>query len=161
MKSVAPYSITQTTAISGGFNITAGGITSKGVVWDTSSINTSSALLLPTISSITTSLNTPFVIQIVGLMPNTKYYVRSFSTGTTTQWGTEFSFVTKAVMEGEDGIVCTTKDITINPGRVYNLPPDTEVIGITATSEQAAKLKSDCSSFSNIISELTAEEDLS
>lgn len=157
MKTLAPYSITQTTAISGGFDVTAGGITSKGVVWDKNPINTTSALLLPTISYITTSINTPFIIQMTGLMPNTKYYVMAFATGTTVQWGAQFSFVTKSISEGEDGIVCTTKDITLNPGQVYNLPPDTEVVGMTATSEQAALLKSDCSIFSNIIAELSPE----
>lgn len=159
MKTLSPYSITQTTAISGGMNVT-GVITSKGVVWDTNPINTASALLLPTISYITTAIPTAFIIQLSGLIPNTKYYLRAFATGLSTQWGGEFSFVTKSIMEGETGIVCTTKDIDLNPGQVYNLPPNTEVVAITATAEQAALLKSDCSVFSNIITELTSEPEV-
>jgi hypothetical protein len=156
MKTLAPYSITQSTAVSGGYDIT-GTISSKGIIWDTQPIPASdSSLLISTKSFITTGVTTAFIIQMTGLVPNTRYYVRAFATSTPNLFGGEFSFVTKAPNETEE-TECTTKEITIKPGQVYNIPPDYEIVSMEATAEQAEKLKSKCPKISQIIEELKGE----
>jgi hypothetical protein len=156
MKTLAPFSITQTTAGSGGFSVT-GSITEKGVVWSTTKNPTWSFGVTTNTSSLTTTSLANYVVWITGLAPNTKYYVRAYSIiSNSPVYGNEFSFITKAIIDGDTTPVCTTKDITLNPGQVYNVPPDAEVVALTATAEQAEKLKSDCSTFQAILTELTS-----
>lgn len=85
-------SISQTTAISGGSVISAGGgsVTARGVCWATTSG--------PTITSSKTSDGTgtgAFTSALAGLTQNTTYFVRSYATNSAgTAYGNELSFTT-------------------------------------------------------------------
>ena len=87
-------SITSSTATSGG-TITADGgaaVTSRGVVYGTSSLSST--------FSVTTGTGTgTYTSSLTGLTPATTYYVRSFATNTVgTVYGTETSFTTNATV---------------------------------------------------------------
>ena len=85
--------ITQTTAVSGG-NITAengGSVTSRGVCWGTTTN--------PTIENSKTSDGSgagAFTSSIIGLAPNTTYYVRAYATNSAgTEYGSSISLITQ------------------------------------------------------------------
>lgn len=89
----AAYSITGTTARSGGniSNDGGAGVTAGGVCWSTSAN--------PTIAdSKTTYFNSSFYSNLVGLTENTTYYVRAYATNSVgTAYGNEISFTTPTV----------------------------------------------------------------
>jgi hypothetical protein len=86
-------SITNNTAICGGTIISDGGanITSRGIVW-----NTSSGATIALSSKTTDGSGTgTFTSTITGLTPGTNYYVRAYATNAAgTVYGNEISFVT-------------------------------------------------------------------
>ena len=90
----AVFSIIQTTAISGG-NITSDGgvaVTARGVCWGTSENPTIS---LSTKTTDGTGTGT-FTSSIIGLTPNTLYYIRAYATNSEgTQYGNVISFTTQ------------------------------------------------------------------
>ena len=87
--------ITKTTAVSGG-NISAdggGNITSRGVVWNTT---TGATIALSTKTTDGTGTGT-FSSILTGLTPNTTYYIRAYATNSAgTNYGNEISFKTAA-----------------------------------------------------------------
>ena len=89
----ATSSITQTSAESGGNIINEGGsaITAKGVCWGTSSGPTIGLTTKTTDGAGTGS----FTSDVIGLSPNTTYYMRAYATNNAgTAYGNEISFVT-------------------------------------------------------------------
>ncbi|MEI6143716.1 MAG: hypothetical protein WCP85_30840, partial [Mariniphaga sp.] len=89
---IAPSTITSTTATSGG-NITSDGgatVTARGVCWSTTQT--------PTITNYKTTDGTgtgSFISSIAGLTAGTTYYVRAYSTNSAgTGYGTQVSFTT-------------------------------------------------------------------
>lgn len=169
MRTVAPFSITQSTAGSGGYDIDALlTITEKGIVWEKGDVIEASTpyghpqyVPASTVnqSSITTSDKSNFVAQLVALSPNTKYYVRSYVVvDGIAQYGTEFSFVTRSVSDGEAPETCDTFDIDIHPGEVYNLPPLSSIVSVDATETEARAIKASCSDVDAIFEELRGNE---
>jgi hypothetical protein len=91
------YSITQTSAVSGGEVSSDGGfsVTSKGVCWSTTS-NPTSSLLTKTNNG---SGNWSFDSDITGLMAGTTYYVRAYATNSVgTGYGSQINFTTSPVI---------------------------------------------------------------
>jgi hypothetical protein len=89
---LAPFSITENSATSGGQTITGSGITNKGIVWDFfSGVDTSFY------EGITNqgATNANFTSNLTGLLPQTLYYVRAYATNSIdTGYGPEISFYT-------------------------------------------------------------------
>jgi uncharacterized protein (TIGR02145 family) len=83
-----PQSVTSTTAVSGGYGIIEGGlsISERGVCWSTSQN--------PTVADDKTTNGSGtghFVSNIIGLTPNTTYYIRAYETSNAgTFYGNEF-----------------------------------------------------------------------
>jgi hypothetical protein len=107
---------TTTSAVSGGTITNTGGstITAKGVVW--------SIATAPTVA-LTTKTNegagdTAFTSTLTGLSANTRYYYRAYVTfGTTTNYGTEYSFTTRPLTPGTpvvDNAGINKLDVAIN-----------------------------------------------
>ncbi len=139
MITVAPYSITQTTFLSGGKDLDASA-TTKGICWSTTPIPTTSnnSAELTLMSGNTVN----YVLLANGLSANTKYYVRSYIvTGTGLIYGTEYSFITKGVLEETEAEACSTFEVELISGKSYTAPPGAEVIGIEGNIDN---LKTSC-----------------
>jgi uncharacterized protein (TIGR02145 family) len=102
-------SITTSTATSGGYISADGGaaVTARGVCWSTTAN--------PTISLSTKTLNGTgtgtFTSSIIGMNPNTTYYVKAYATNSAgTAYGTQLSFTTTV----QSGTVTDTE------GNIYN-----------------------------------------
>lgn len=89
-------SITSNSAITGGSNISSGGldISAKGVVWSTSN-NPTISLSTKTNDGVGTS---SFTSNVTGLNAYTKYYIRAYAINTIgTNYGNEISFTTQSM----------------------------------------------------------------
>jgi len=92
LSTIAPSNVTATSARSGGFITSNGGlpVTQSGICWSTSP--------MPTIDDAHTtdgSVNGQYVSTATGLSPLTRYYVRAYATNCVgTAYGTQYSFVT-------------------------------------------------------------------
>ena len=118
LNTIQPTDLLSTSAKSGGSILSEGGapVTSKGVVWSTTSNPTI------TLSTKTNDGNgiSSFSSLITGLSPNTTYFIRAFATNSVgTGYGNELSFTTPNTTS--QGIPCpgmpTVKDID---GNTYN-----------------------------------------
>jgi len=107
---------TITSAVSGGTITNTGGssITAKGVVWSTTTA--------PTVALTTKTNegagNEAFTSTLANLSANTKYYYRAYVTsGSTTNYGTEYSFTTRPLTPGTpvvDNAGINKLDVAIN-----------------------------------------------
>ena len=118
LNTIQPTDLLSTSAKSGGSILSEGGapVTSKGVVWSTTSNPTI------TLSTKTNDGNgiSSFSSLLTGLSPNTTYFIRAFATNSVgTGYGNELSFTTPNTTS--QGIPCpgtpTVKDID---GNTYN-----------------------------------------
>jgi len=97
LTTVAPSSITSSSAVSGGNIPSDGGasITAKGVCWG---ILPSPTIMLNSYTTDGTGSGT-FTSNITGLSPGTKYYVRAYATNSVgTSYGDEVSFNSLAIL---------------------------------------------------------------
>lgn len=135
-----PYSITTTTAESGGYNIFSNAeVTDKGIVWSTSTTPTTGSHVGGGITSDGT-LGTPFDSSMTGLTINTTYYVRAYAISSCgTVYGQQWSFRTAASTTANTN-KCYTKTVTIVPGETFTIPANAEIIEYT----NAENITSDC-----------------
>ncbi len=116
----AVSSIGTSTAISGGDISSDGGlpVTSRGVVWSTSSSPTI-ALNTKTVDGSGTGL---FTSNLIGLTANTTYYIRAYATNSVgTAYGSEIGFTTINVINLPSVTICnqiwTTKNLDVTTYR--------------------------------------------
>jgi hypothetical protein len=157
---IPPYQSTQTSVMCGGKGIPInyndeGGdhtlvLSAKGICW--------SIFPNPTYGG-TTSNNIQlsgtnkkdYTLQINGLLPNTKYYVRAYMNVASLtympeyvvgyNYGTEYSFFTLSTDLDSSYSHCVSKDIRITPGEIVILPDGYDLIGIDYGGNITSTLK--------------------
>lgn len=127
-----PYNITANSAISGGLYIPSGAtVVNKGIEYSSDilpdgTLSTNSL----TIDIVTTDID-DFVLEMIGLTPNTKYYVRGYyNDGTNYYFGTQYSFITGTPNKYPINNF-TTFVYNLQPYEKYTIPDGFELIGVS------------------------------